>query len=418
VLLIDYSIGRLDAALEEIKRIEESDFPYGQSQDALARIRQLFEEYRGKIRALPRDKSPDIVKALCGEVLTALFRYLPLLGFILRSTNVRNAFEIYGPLLRLSQKILRGDTKLILSSEWRMYSPFTYLRIPALPDFVLIGFPAPESANPLLVPLAGHELGHTVWSSNNYGSKYKNLIEQRIIDDIEKRSDDYQKLFPIDNLKSGEAETNIFVRQRIALASAWALRQAEEYFCDFLGLYLFDEAYLHAFAYLISPSPGGERAVFYPKVKNRVARMIEASKEYNKLSPDSYNVPDGFSDLFQDESEPAASEREKKFFLELADPASSSVISALIEEARTIVSASSIAPVTKDEKKHVLDSFKFVVPPQNAQLSSIVNAAWEVYHKDAFWSEIPPELKNSTLKELTLKSIEVLEIEFITTSSV
>jgi len=349
-------------------------------------------------------------------VLTALFRYLPLLGFILRSTNVRNAFEIYGPLLRLSQQILHGDTQLILSSEWRMYSPFTYLRIPALPNFVLIGFPAPESANPLLLPLAGHELGHTVWSARNYSFKYKKSIEQHIIDDIEKRSDEYQQLFAVDNLKPGEAETNIFVRRRIALASAWALRQAEEYFCDFLGLCLFDTAYLHAFAYLISPSPGGERAVFYPKVKNRIARLIDAAQEYQKSAPEAYHVPDDYADLFQDQSEPAASEREKRFFSEIADPASASVVSALIEDAREIVNVSLITAVTKEEKKIVLESFKFVVPAKNARLSSIVNAAWDVYHDDKFWPEIPTELKNATLKELTLKSIEVLEIELITSS--
>ena len=37
------------------------------------------------------------VNAYCGEALLGLFSYLPLLGFILRSTNVRNAFEVYGP---------------------------------------------------------------------------------------------------------------------------------------------------------------------------------------------------------------------------------------------------------------------------------------------------------------------------------
>ena len=33
-----------------------------------------------------------------------------------------------------------------------------------LPGFVFIGLPAPESANPFLIPLGGHELGHSAWT--------------------------------------------------------------------------------------------------------------------------------------------------------------------------------------------------------------------------------------------------------------
>ena len=58
------------------------------------------------------------------------------------------------------------ETRLILSSEWD-YSPFMYDQITDLPSFVFIGLPACESANPLLLPLAGHELGHSVWVKND-----------------------------------------------------------------------------------------------------------------------------------------------------------------------------------------------------------------------------------------------------------
>lgn len=193
--------------------MEDSDFPYAQSREALGRIRDLFKDCRNRILQLPPDKALDIVKAMCGEVLTTLFRYLPLLGFILRSTNVRNAFELYGPLLRLARRIVSSTTQLILSSEWRMYSPFTYLRIPALPEFVLIGFPAPESANPLLLPLAGHELGHTVWGTRALGTQYKPEIEQHVINDVETNLAEYNGLFSSDNLIAGEGQNNIFVRQ-------------------------------------------------------------------------------------------------------------------------------------------------------------------------------------------------------------
>lgn len=165
VLLREYSVSRLKGVLEEIGRLKESEFPYQHSQDALDRIEKLFISHKTRLESLAPDKKPAIVQQFCSAALTDLFKYLSFLGFILRSTNVRNAFEVYGPLLRLSRKVLGLDTKQILSSEWE-YSPFTYRPIAELPGFVLIGFPAPESSNPLLIPLAGHELGHTIDNCN------------------------------------------------------------------------------------------------------------------------------------------------------------------------------------------------------------------------------------------------------------
>src|SRR4029079_7231830 len=89
-----------------------------------------------------------IVKQTCALDLHHLFTYLPLLGFVLRSTNVRNAFEVFRPLLRLAGDIRdpgvpkgKRKTELVLSSEWD-YSPFVYREMPKLPGFVMIGIPS------------------------------------------------------------------------------------------------------------------------------------------------------------------------------------------------------------------------------------------------------------------------------------
>mgnify|MGYP001286141063 CR=1 FL=1 len=149
----------------EVARLRQSEFPYKHSVEALDRIDKLFTRKLARLNAFGHSSDPAIVSQECALALRDVFRYLPLLGFILRSTNVRNAFEVYGPLLRLASAVLepgvaKGDrrTRLLLSSEWD-YSPHVYTEIADLPGFVLIGLPAPESSNPLLVPLAGHELG-------------------------------------------------------------------------------------------------------------------------------------------------------------------------------------------------------------------------------------------------------------------
>ena len=112
-----------------------------------------------------------------------LAQYTPILGFILRSTNIRNAFEARGPLVRLAQKLLSKNTKLIVSSEWQ-YSPFVHPPIQDLKNFVLIGLPAPESSNPLIIPLAGHELGHAVLRTGTVNLHQSLKISDRIKKEI------------------------------------------------------------------------------------------------------------------------------------------------------------------------------------------------------------------------------------------
>lgn len=155
MLSLEFSPARVRAFLDEITKLEASDFPYPHSKQALLSIERVFEEFLGHLEKLDKDSDPQTIRAACVAEVSGLFDYLPILGFILRSTNTRNAFETYGPVLRLCQKILGPNTKLLISSEWE-YSPFTYTRVTHLPNFVLIGLPAHESSNPLLLPLAGH----------------------------------------------------------------------------------------------------------------------------------------------------------------------------------------------------------------------------------------------------------------------
>lgn len=410
---LEYSLERLDGVLEEIARLKESEFPYRHSKDALVRIELLFTRHRTGLLALAPGKKPDIVRLLCSAALTDLFKYLPLLGLILRSTNVRNAFEVYGPLLRLCQQVVGKDTKLILSSEWETYSPFTFREISELPNFVLIGFPAPESSNPLLIPLAGHELGHTIWRVRSCASKYTQRIEERIIKEIEIRLKDYIDLYPNHNVQKTEVGTNIFVKQTIALPTQWALKQCEEYFCDFVGLYLFDESYLHASAYLLSPHAAGQRSVLYPNILTRVANLIKAAEAFRAKVGSGYKVPSDYAVLFANMAEVPDKERHKKFLLSLADAASGGLVSDLIAEAEAMLESAKVPILSEAEVKRILDSFKLVVPAVGVQsLSNILTAAWSAYHEKNFWTNKSQiQDRRRVLRELVLKNIEVLEIE-------
>src|SRR5262249_3465899 len=157
---------------------------------------------------------------------------------------VRNSFEVFGPLLRLSRDLLEPkvataarQTRLVLSSEWD-YSPFVYGEMSDLPGFVLIGLPAPESSNPLLLSLAGHELGHSLWAKSGGTNKFPPIIRNHILDLIKARWPEFQAVCTTPKgppSSPADLTSNMFCVQFWEQCLPWALRQAEESFCDFAG---------------------------------------------------------------------------------------------------------------------------------------------------------------------------------------
>lgn len=406
MLPLQHARKRVRSFLAEINRLRESEFPYEQSKGALALIQEVAERHLESLDALTDENDIDTVINECGMTVTFLYDNLPFLGFILRSTNIRNGFEVYFPLLRLARAILGEDTKLIISSEWD-YSPFIYGGIPELPGFVLIGLPAPESANPLLMPLAGHELGHSVWIKHKCKDIFATEIREKILSEIKARWTEYTILFPGD-LTDADLETDLFALQTWAPAFDWAINQAEEEFCDYIGIAIFGEAYLHAFAYLLAPGMSDERPFHYPNMRRRVADMKEAATTMGVATPQSYEQC--FIDMVEPDD---ATEREKKFLLSLADTASQSIRSQLIEKARTLILNSGFIPRSNEIIKNIVGRFELVVPAEDTRgLSNILNAGWVALNDDSFWRKTNlSEMKDTTLKELILKTIEVYEIE-------
>jgi hypothetical protein len=368
----------------------------------------VFEKFVGHLDKLDKDSDPQTIRAACIAEVSGLFDYLPILGFILRSTNTRNAFETYGPVLRLCQKILGPSTRLLISSE-REYSPFTYTRVTHLPNFVLIGLPAHESSNPLLLPLAGHELGHTIWADRNILGQFAQPIEKLITRAITgDRWSEYQELHP--EVKDKAAVTDdLIVRQTWLAAADWAARQAEETFCDMVGLQIFGESYLQAFAYLLSPRLVGIRSVIYPNFQRRVSDLKGGATAFGIA------VPPNYSDLFEDFNEPPNYERNKRFLLSLADSASEQQVPSLVSLAGKIVVDANVPLPSNEKIDEIYKDFELIAPAQSAvSLANILNAGWRAFHDANLWAGITQiASKKAVLKELVLKSIEVLEYEEI-----
>ncbi len=420
--IIEYTKQRLQAFLDEIDRLKESEFAYQDPREALILLEQIIKKDLKELSE-PSFAGDDVVKEYCSHILSKLFKIAPLLGFILRATNVRNAFEIVGPLQRLASALLpppgggsrRNRTKLILSSEWA-YSPFTYKRetiAKELPQFVLIGFPAPESSNPLLLPLAAHEIGHSAWSLNRLDTKYRDRLNQVIPDLIRRRHwNEYMEIFKEIRRDKALFTEDLNAPETWMLALDWGVRQCEESFCDFAGLRVFGLSYMKAFSYLLSPNPRGARPLHYPNLINRIKNLIHAAGRY------SITLDTDYLCYFDDLQLPHLTKADQ-FRVQLADEACASVIHELMEDANVIADVAGIPSPESfaEEEKRIIDHFRKVVPAEGTPgLVPIVNAGWKAFEAQDLWSKSPHMLprRNEILKNLIIKNLEVYEFECIT----
>ena len=389
----------------------ESEFPYEDSKQALIELRSVFKDHHDTLNNFIPSSDPATVLQACRVALVALYRYLPVLGFILRSTNVRNAFEVFGPFVRLCGDILEPDvepakraTRLLLSSEWD-YSPFIFQNLGVLSNFVLIGLPAPESANPLLLPVAGHELGHSIWVKRSCRASFQGPVAAEVSDAIEGRLTEFNTTFGL-SIKPGTVMTDLSAIESWIPAAQWCLAQCEETFCDFVGIRIFGESYLKAFAYLLAPS-FGTRSKNYPSMAARTTNLLKAAGDLGVSCPPDY------AELFENEPSPKLSSSDK-FRLDIADRALDRLVPILLAEARQFIDSAKIPDRNAAEVDRILDRFAQVVPAARcASVADILSAAWKAQEDATFWAAETgiQQRKDEVLKELALKNLEVFEIE-------
>ncbi len=401
---IDHARMRLTAIIEEINRLQQSEFPYQHSLDALDLLEIKFKHDQSILEKTSPGAPSDVIKAICSVTLFDLFVFVPILGFILRSTNVRNGFEAYGPLLRLTRSILGNGTKLIVSSEWE-FSPFVYRRMAQLEDFVLIGLPAPESANPLLIPLAGHELGHSVWGAEKFSNTFSARVNDSVIKELtENRWKEYKDLNPQYEKKDLQ---DLLAQPTWMPAYTWALLQAEEMFCDFVGMQFFAESYMHAFAYLGSPGLAGQRSARYPDIQRRVSHIVEASKVMG------VTVPPEFESGYISQTAPVDSNT--KLLVSIADTVSASLAPDLIKLAQDYAINKAVPVRDIDKVNMIYSTFRDRIAPttEPQSLTDLLNAGWLCAQDTTLWEHVPqikPEEKHRVIMDLILKSMEVSEI--------
>lgn len=269
---------RIDAFIEQIDILAASSFPHDDGEQAIAAIRSHCKELQDDLE-LPSGVRDDVIDQLCLTLLDKVANFTEILGFILRSTNVRNPFELHYIVKKLVIQALGEDVSLLISSEWD-YVPFTYpMNADQLPGSILIGTPAPESSNPLLISLAGHEVGHSAWRVYACSPKYAEAATTAVRRELKRNQKASLALL-------GKAPLGALDQERVINQCAGhVMQQLEEVFCDLFGLFLFGHAFVAAFDYLLGPG-GYDRDLGYPSDRQRMAILAEAAAGLElKLDP-------------------------------------------------------------------------------------------------------------------------------------
>ena len=365
----------------------------------------MFESHLAWIEKVRVALDPKLKDQVCQRANQDIARLLPILGFCLRATNVRNAFELFVPLLEIAKQLLKADTKLILSSEW-MFSPLTYpLVFPELPDFVLIGLPAPESCNPLVVPLAGHELGHSVWRVHKIEQRLSPLMEAAVIATLKADWANFKRIhsYPGDVTA---IQNDLFINSISVSAQKRALAQAQEIFCDSIGIRIFGSSYFYAFEYLLRPSLGNRRSEKYPAIRERADVMLRTAKKFGL--PHEANYSTRFTELNLNLGEREA------YHLSLSDKSTNAVVDEILGLVETIANDAKL-PLPNDPERisDIYNCFRERNPGSDIKsLPDIINAGWKAYLDNDLWrADGYTGDRFGPLSELVLKTIEVMEFE-------
>lgn len=384
---------RIHAFLEQIDVLATSSFPHDDGKAALASIRSKCLDLRSRLD-VPASARPELVDQTCLQVADVVSDYTNILGFILRSTNVRNPFELHFVLKRLIHRALGQKTNLLISSEWA-FTPFTYpMSVDFLPDFIFIGTPAPESGNPLLIPLAGHEIGHSAWRVYGRPTDYSRLVADAV--DEVFVADERSVRALISTAPMSELEAQV-LKDR---CSKHAISQLEEVFCDLFGLYVFGEAYLAAFDYLQGPGASW-RHLDYPSDKQRMDFLSAAAPAMNAM----------VDPILTGRWTQSRPDTHDLHMTKLVDAAVRKLVPTLQTDLIADLQSKGLYPPKDGVIEEIADAFRRSEPyARRAELGEIVSAGWRLLRQIDLEAEAKERRERQRfLGDLVLKTIEVAE---------
>lgn len=396
-----YIMGLLNNIIAEAERTQELEFPYKAPRNAAVKIRGVGSYLRDTIERDYDKLDDDRKQVKLGKAFEFLKEALFFLGLIGRSNSSRIAFESYWPLERLASSIL-SKKELILSSEWEL-SPFIVQPQRYLNNVLFIGLPASESSFPLLLPLAGHELGHAVWND-----KIPKYFIDKIDAEVERA---YKEAHPSND--SVEQTTLLFAVPEWDEAKRYCQKQLNELFCDIIGLIIFRESFMHAFAYLLASIGDRTRNPYYPDLRERAIYLTKACEKLD------IKFPSYYAKLFTGKSEIDLYSERKRIMLKIADERAKALFDDAVDEAQKILGSKFVPKKSREEHvNNSLDYMKLGIPPEKCEsLAELIGLGWRAYNDPSFWDEFKANLrcdhqtKEKIVSELINKGLEIFEVE-------
>ena len=386
---------RLSRFKSQLANISRSEFLPASTSKALeavggeiSRLETILDEvsaYREQIYLVQH-------ATLVNQKIYALTNYL---GVLLRSTNLRNAFEAHFAFEEMSRKFIGEDDKLIISSEWDS-TPFYIPNPPAVLDgYVFIGMPAFASRNALLLPLAAHELGHAIWRIRSIDGPLITTADMFLREEIEKDESAFQKDFGLEQNLFFSTEKERIVSECLKLVAS----QSQEVFCDLFGAALFGQSYLYAFDFFLSPG-FGTREYDYPSLSERV-RVLKDAVQIDDLEI-----------LNRDFVEKATTPSKVPAIVELADTITKRLQPGLAKDAKKIASSIEYEDKNTDSFEDLTRNLRIGIPPRQPRSPvDILNAVWSVFLEKRSKTESFEERwkLTSLMTNLCLKSLEIYE---------
>lgn len=390
---IDFTRQKVFLFHREVGRVRTSDFHHAAAKECLSILERIFAELAASLNSRSARRDDDIRRNACIRANVSILIYQELLGFLLRSTNVRNPFELYEPIYQIARDLLGRNARLILSSEWK-FSPFTYpAAFKDLPGFAFIGLPATESENVLIIPLTGHELGHSVWRVHKVAEMLAAQVKTAVLQSCDEHWAHLERVVgrPLDRSR---LETDLELRSLWVTPFQWSMRQCEEVFCDLLGIRIFGQSYLHAFEYLVSPNFGPSRVDWYPPLDRRIHYMVLASNIFG------FEAPTDFKERFV---VPRGHHRSglEQGLLAISHRATDRLFSAIVNLVSDL-SQSRIPMPDGMEAERIFGDLQAHRPSDGpSSLPDVINAGWRTF--------LTGTLKFDGLNELLCKTMEVAE---------
>ncbi len=384
---------RVTAFLEQIIELKASGFPHDDGLGALLEIEQRFLLEKKKLD-IPPGASAILIDETCMNVTSRVSDYTTILGFILRSTNVRNPFELHFALAELVNTSIGEGIKVLISSEWD-HIPFTYpMSLDLLPDFVLIGSPAPESGNVLIAPLAGHEIGHTAWTKYECGEQSMPALVSTQVDATLKAEPKLEKKL-LNLIGLGPLARNNLADR----CGEYALKQLEEIFCDLFGLFVFGSSYLFAYDYFLAP---GNRFCYldYPSDQLRM-KILTDSANFMSIP-----VDHAVGERWQK----ASYDSEDKDIAAIVDKVVAALVPGMRQALFDELLKRNIHTPDESTIENIVAAFKRHEPyPKKARLAEIITAGWRYLRNNNGLCLGIQRDEYKALNDLMLKSIEVAE---------